>query len=59
VGGADVQSKLDANLQEKVRSFSISKKLGDIDSEIGNDMLVAFRRRLSERCGATKIWCRS
>jgi hypothetical protein len=27
----------------------ISKKLGEIDSEIGNEMLVALRRRISER----------
>jgi hypothetical protein len=46
-------SKNDTNLLtsegEKVCTFPCSKKLGEMDSEIGNEMLVALRRRLSER----------
>jgi DNA replicative helicase MCM subunit Mcm2 (Cdc46/Mcm family) len=44
------QSKNDANLlsREDVLIF-IFKKLDEIDSEIGNEILVALRRRISER----------
>jgi hypothetical protein len=50
-------SKNDANLltTEGVFIF-ISKKLGKIDFEIGNEMLVASRRRaVNQNGGATKI----
>jgi hypothetical protein len=41
-------SKNDANLLTREGVFILfSKKLGDIDSEIGNEMLVALRRRIS------------
>jgi hypothetical protein len=43
-------SKNNANLLTREGVFIfISKKLGEIDSEIGNEMLVALRRRISER----------
>jgi hypothetical protein len=43
-------SKNDANLLTREGVFIfISKKFGEIDSEIGNEILVALRRRMSER----------
>jgi hypothetical protein len=39
-------------LQEQLCLISISKKLGEIDSEIRNEILV-------HQNGATKKWCRS
>jgi hypothetical protein len=43
-------SKNDANLLTREGVFIfISKKLGEIDSEIENEMLVALRRRISEQ----------
>jgi hypothetical protein len=43
-------SKNDANLLSREGEFIfIFKKLGEIDSEIGNGSLVALRRRISER----------
>jgi hypothetical protein len=52
-------SKNDANLLTREGVFIfISKKLGEIDSEIGNEILVALRRAVCQN-GATKIWYRS
>jgi hypothetical protein len=43
-------SKNDANLlSSEGVLILIFKKLGDIDSEFGNEMLVALRRRISAR----------
>jgi hypothetical protein len=43
-------SKYDANLLTREGVFFfISKKLGEIDSEIGNKMLVVLRRHISKR----------
>jgi hypothetical protein len=43
-------SKNDANLLTREGVFIfVSKKLGEIDSEIENEILVALRRRISER----------
>jgi hypothetical protein len=49
-------SKNDANLLTREGVIFISKKLGEIDFEIENEMLVALRRRISERRNKDTVW---
>jgi hypothetical protein len=54
-------SKYDANLltrEEDVFIF-ISKKFVEIDFEIENEMLVALRHRISDRCNKDMMWLMS